>query len=73
MRAGAKVLALTITEHAQFSPEMKTKWENLNDLVSNHNQDGFYVADVAKAIPWTGMDKDERKKIWGTSLYIPQN
>lgn len=71
LKAGAKVLALTVTEHAHASPGMKTKWEKLNDLVSRHQQDGFHVAHVAKAIPWTDMDKDKRKKIWGTCLPEP--
>ena len=66
LKAGAKVLALTVTEHAHAGPKMKTKWENLNSLVSNHHQDGYYVAQVAKSIPWTGMEEAERHKIWGT-------
>ena len=65
LKAGAKVMALTVTEHAHSSPIMKAKWENLNSMVSNHDQDGFYVADVAKAIPWTEMGDEDRKKIWG--------
>ena len=65
LKADAKVMALTVTEHAHSSPTMKAKWEALNGLVSNHNQEGFYVADVAKAIPWTGMGDVDRRKIWG--------
>lgn len=68
LKAGAKVLALTITEHAHASALQKRKMESLNSLVANHHQDGFYVAHVARAIPWTGMDEAKRKKIWGTSL-----
>ena len=68
LKTGAKVLALTVTEHAGSSPQMKTKWENLNKLIADHHQDGYYVSHIAKAIPWTGMDKDQRKKIWGTYL-----
>jgi len=75
LKTGAKVLALTVTEHAHASPQLKARWENLNGLVSDHHQDGFYVAHVAKAIPWTGMDNGQRKKIWGTCLsasFIPR-
>ncbi|KAL6717541.1 hypothetical protein ACLMJK_005456 [Lecanora helva] len=70
LKAGVKVLALTITEHSHFSPKMKAKWEKLNDLVSSHQQEGFYVAHVAKAIPWTGMDEKERTKIWDDGVHL---
>ena len=67
LKTGAKVLALTITEHAHANAQQKAKMEMLNGLVDHHHQDSFYVAHVARAIPWTGMDEEERKKIWGMS------
>ena len=66
LKAGCKVLALTVTEHAGAGPKWKAQWEKLNSLISNHHQEGFHVAHVAKAIPWTGMDEAMRKRIWGT-------
>lgn len=56
--------ALTITEHAHANDQMKQKFKTLNSLISNHQREGFYVADIAKAIPWTGMDEAERERIW---------
>lgn len=56
--------ALTITEHAHSKDQMKQKFQTLNSLISKYQRDGFYVADIAKAIPWTGMDEAERERIW---------
>lgn len=64
LTAGAKVMALTVTEHANSSDRMKQKLESLNSLILNYQRDGFYTADLAKAIPWTGMDESERERIW---------
>ena len=70
LKAGAKIMALTVTEHAGASIPMKEKWEILNRLISHHHQDGFYTADVAKAIPWTGMSQDDRQRIWDDGVHL---
>lgn len=71
LNAGARVLALTVTERGHASPEWKTRWKALNSLVANHTQDDYYVADVAAALPWTEMSAEERKRIWSMRLQLP--
>jgi len=43
---------------------MKQKFETLNSLISNYQRNGFYTTELAKAIPWTGMEETERTRIW---------
>ena len=71
LNAGAKVLALTVTERGHESPVWHTRWKKLNTLVASHTQDNYYVADVAAAIPWTEMSAEERKRIWSMRLQWP--
>lgn len=59
-----QVLALTITEHANATDVMKQKFELLNALIAKYEKEGFYSADIAKAIPWTELDEAERRRIW---------
>ena len=71
LNAGAKVLALTVTERGHTSPEWHARWEELNGLVANHTQDDYYVADVAAALPWTGISAEERTRLWSMRLQCP--
>jgi len=70
LNAGTKVLALTVTEHAGASPKNLERMKALNELISSHQRDGFFTADIAKAIPYTDMPEDERKKIWDDGLHL---
>lgn len=70
LKAGVKVMALTVTEHAHSTTPMKEKFEKFNKLVSDHHADGFYTADIAKAIPWSTMDDEKRKRIWDDGVHL---
>ena len=70
LKAGAKVLALTVTEHGNDSPKENEKREILNALISSYKADGFYVADIARAIPYKTMPMEKRKKIWSDDTHL---
>ena len=67
---GAKVLALTVTEHAEASKRNLERMRELNEMILGHEQSGFFVADVGKAIPYTGMPEQEKKRIWSDGLHL---
>ena len=68
--AGSKVLALTVTEHANATPQWKQRWTKLNNMITDHAEEGFYTADVAAAIPWSGMSEPKRKRIWDDEVHL---
>ena len=68
--AGSNVLALTVTEHANATPQWKQRWMKLNSLITDHVEEGFYTADVAAAIPWSGMSEPKRKRIWDDAVHL---
>ena len=68
--SGAKVLALTVTEHAGASAKNMARLKALNELISSHQEDGFFTADIAKAIPYTEMPEEERKEIWDDGVHL---
>ena len=68
--ASSRVLALTVTEHANASTQWKNRWSRLNHLISDHVEERFFTADVAAAIPWTGMNATERHRIWDDGVHF---
>lgn len=70
LKAGAKVLALTVTEHGNDNAQQNEKREILNALVSSYHADGFYTADLATAIPYKSMPVEKRKKIWSDDTHF---
>ncbi len=70
LKSGTKVLALTVTEHAGASAKNMERLRALNELISSHREDGFFTADIAKAIPYTDMPEEERKKIWDDGVHL---
>ena len=66
---GWKVLALTVTETSDRSKAGRARYSALNDLVSQHKEDDFYVADVERAIPWPA-EEQEQKRIWDDGLHF---
>lgn len=70
LKADAKVLALTVTEHAGASPKNLGRLKALNEMISDHQEDGFFTADIDKAIPYVDMPEDERKQIWDDGVHL---
>lgn len=70
LNAGTKVLALTVTEHAGASRKNMERLKALNGLISDHQEDGFFTADIASAIPYTDMPEYERGKIWDDGVHL---
>lgn len=65
----AKVLALTVTETSDRSKAGRARYSTLNELVRQHKEDGFHVADVERAIPWPSEVKEQRR-IWDDGLHF---
>ncbi|KAL2038901.1 hypothetical protein N7G274_008423 [Stereocaulon virgatum] len=70
LQAGTKVLALTVTEHAGASAKNMARLRALNELILAHQEDGFFTADVAKAIPYTDMPEEERNEVWDDGVHL---
>lgn len=70
--AGAKVLALTVTETSNPGKIMKAKYDALNAMILKHEEDGYHVADLCSAIPYESMDEARRKKIWDDGLHFKE-
>ena len=70
LQAGTKVMALTVTEHAGATPKNLERLKHLNEMISNHQEDGYFVADIAKAIPYNDMPPEERKDIWDDGVHL---
>lgn len=70
LNAGANVLALTVTEHASVKAAENEKMQMINTLVSNHKENGYYVADTAKALPWAAMSVANRKKFRDDNVHF---
>ncbi|KAK4692416.1 hypothetical protein P7C71_g4787, partial [Lecanoromycetidae sp. Uapishka_2] len=70
LKAGTKVLALTVTEHAGASRKNLERLKTLNEMISDHQEDGFFTADIDKAIPFFDMPEDEREKIWDDGVHL---
>ena len=67
--SGWKVLALTVTETSDRSSAGRARYAALNNLVREHREDGFYVVDVERAIPWPNLE-EEQKRIWYDGLHF---
>ena len=66
---GWKVLALTVTETSDRSKAGRARYSALNELVRQHKEEGFYVADVERAIPWPAEEQEQRR-IWDDGLHF---
>ena len=67
--SGSKVLALTITETADRRPQVRNLYDALNKMIEDHEEEGYEVADVCGALPWSN-DLEEQKKIWDDGLHF---
>lgn len=72
LAAGMNVLALTVTEtSSHWSPRIAAKYEELNRLIRGHEGgEGFFVADVCRAVPWVVMEEGERRRVWDDGLHL---
>ncbi|KAL8688622.1 MAG: hypothetical protein Q9218_005514 [Villophora microphyllina] len=67
---GANVLALTVPEEGLLSKRMSIQIEQLNEMIRTHRDSNFFVADVCKAVPYTPMDPELRKKVWDDKQHL---
>ncbi len=67
---GAKVMALTVTETSNESPVMRSRYRALNQMILNHQEEGFSPFDLCAAIPYHDMAPDKRKIIWDDGLHL---
>ncbi|KAI4253367.1 MAG: hypothetical protein LQ352_003723 [Teloschistes flavicans] len=67
---GANVLALTVTETSNESTQMKKRYDHLNQMIRLHGDEGFFVADICKAVPYTSMHPELRRKVWDDGLHF---
>lgn len=65
-----KLLALTVTETMAPSTSLRKEYEALNALIRGHEQPGYYVADVCRAIPYHDMDPIMQRKVWDDGLHM---
>ncbi|KAI4130752.1 MAG: hypothetical protein LQ338_001588 [Usnochroma carphineum] len=70
LERGAKVLALTVTETGDQSRGTRGRYSMLNGLIKSHREDGFFVADVERDVPYASMDPAMRKKVWDDGLHF---
>ena len=70
LASGAKVLALTVTETASPSSQVRMRYNALNQMILQDNTKGLYVCDVAKEIPYHAMAQEQRAKIWDDGLHF---
>lgn len=68
--SGAKVLALTVTETASPSTQVRARYNALNQMILQDNSRNLYVCDVAKEIPYHAMAQEQRTKIWDDGLHF---
>lgn len=68
--SGAKVLALTVTDTSDQSKRTRVRYSELNNLILNHHEERFYVADVCSRIPYASTEETMRRKIWDDGLHF---
>lgn len=68
--SGARLLALTVTETEDQSLKNKERYAKLNEMISNHQDDGYFVADVCSRVPYGAMDKGLRKQVFDDGLHF---
>lgn len=67
-----RVLALNIIESAAAFESLRRRRKTLNDLITAHQAERFYVCDLCSAIPYFDMDKEKRKEIWDDGLHLTE-
>ncbi|KAL8706961.1 MAG: hypothetical protein Q9201_000009 [Fulgogasparrea decipioides] len=70
LAGGAKVMALTVTETANESIQMRERYNELNELIKDYRDENFAVADVCQRVPYTAMDPELRKAVWDDGLHF---
>ncbi|KAL8957868.1 MAG: hypothetical protein Q9183_005949 [Haloplaca sp. 2 TL-2023] len=70
LSGGMRVMALTVTETNTEDSQTKARYQKLNDMVRGHEEQGFFVADVCKRIPYWSMDPELRRKVWDDGLHF---
>lgn len=70
LASGAKVLALTVTETSNARLSVKTKYEKLNRMILDYEEEGLFVADVCERLPYEKMSPEKRSKIWDDGLHF---
>ena len=68
--SGANVLALTVTETSSPSTQVRHQYDRLNQMILDHREEGYYVADLCTAIPYYDMDPERRTRIWDDGLHF---
>ncbi|KAI1374894.1 SGNH hydrolase-type esterase domain-containing protein [Hypoxylon crocopeplum] len=64
LSTGAKVIAMTIPEHAMDTEEIKDRRNEVNIAIKQYSRPNFFCFDLCHTIPYHTMDPVDRSKYW---------
>ncbi|KAL8680839.1 MAG: hypothetical protein Q9186_003017 [Xanthomendoza sp. 1 TL-2023] len=65
-----KIMALTVTDTEDQRARTRERYSQLNLMITNHQQEHYFVADVFSRIPYADMPKNMREKVWDDGLHF---